>query len=188
MKFQMRSATVLLMLSAVVTACGGASATSSSLTQGQAAPPIQAGAPAGSNAATVPAGSTAAINVCALITEQEATALLGSDPGPGTATDMGSAASPACAYGASLTIGVDPNGGKAQFDSDTASMQGSANSHTLVGVGDASAATIVANTIAAVEILKGSTILTINVQGDPTLQNITPAALTKLGTTAVGRL
>jgi hypothetical protein len=38
------------------------------------------------------------------------------------------------------------------------------------------------------EILKGSTILTVNVQGDPSLQNITPAALTTLGMAAAGRL
>jgi hypothetical protein len=38
------------------------------------------------------------------------------------------------------------------------------------------------------EILKGSALLTVNVQGDPSLQNITLAALTTLGTTAVGRL
>jgi hypothetical protein len=38
------------------------------------------------------------------------------------------------------------------------------------------------------EILKGSTILTVNVQGDPALQNITPASLTTLGMAAAGRL
>ena len=181
MKFQTRSAAALLILSAVVTACGGGSAASSSPTQGQAAAPTQAGAPAESTAAT---GSTAAINACALITEQEATAFLGSDPGPGQ--DTGTVASPACAYDASLTIGVELNDGKAQFDIYKAGIQGSANGHTLSGVGDAGVVTIVANTIAAMEILKGSPLLSVNVQGS--LQNITLAALTALGTTAVGRL
>ncbi len=185
MKLQTRSVTAaLLILTVAVAACGGGSATSSSASQGQTGTQTQADAPGNSTASTA---STQSINVCALITEPEATALLGSDPGPGTATDMGSATSPACAYGASLTFGVDRTGGKAKFDSDTSSMQGAANSHTLA-VGDACAATIVANTVASMEILKGSTILTVMVQGDPTLQNITPAALTKLGTAAVGRL
>jgi hypothetical protein len=184
MKIQARSATSLLILSAVVAACGGASATSLAATQGQgptrANAPAQASVPADSSAGT---GSIAAINACALITEQEATAFLGSDPGPGQ--DTGTAESPACAYDASLTIGVDLNGGKVKFDSDTASMQGSANSHTLSGVGDAGAVTIVGNAIAAIEILKGSMVLSVNVQGS---QPITLAALTALGTTAVGRL
>ncbi len=184
MTIQTRSAAALLILTAVVAACGGATATSFPAAPGQAAAPKQAGAPANSTDSTA---STVSIKPCALITQQEATAFLGYDPGPGTATDMGSASSPACAYGASLTIGVDPNGGKTKFDSDTSTMQGSANSHTLV-VGDACAATIVANAVASMEILKGSTILTVNVQGDPALQNITAAALTTLGTTIVGRL
>lgn len=183
MKIRARPATALLILSAAVAACGGTSSASSPGAQGQASAPTQTKAVVSSSA---PAASTSAINACALITEQEATAFLGSDPGPGM--DTGSADSPACAYDASLTIGIDPTGGKARFDLDTSSIQGSANGHTLSGVGDAGAVTIVANSIAAMEILKGSMVLTINVQGDPSLQNITLAALTALGTTAVGRL
>ena len=38
------------------------------------------------------------------------------------------------------------------------------------------------------EIVKGSTLLSVHVQGNPSLQNVTVAALTALGTTAVGRL
>jgi hypothetical protein len=182
MKFQMRSAAALLILSAVVAACGGGATASSPVTQGQPGGPTQAD---GAAAPTAPTGSTAAINACAIVTEQDATTLLGLDPGPGQG---GSGyKGPSCSYGGAVTIGVDLNGGKTKFDGDTASMQGSADSHTLV-VGDACAATIVANTIASMEILKGSTILTVDVQGNPTLQNITPAALTTLGTAAVGRI
>ena len=183
MKFPTKSVTVLLILSALVTACGGAAATSSSTTQGQAGAPAQAGAVSGSTAGT---GSTAATNACAVITEQDATTLLGSDPGPGldTTSDMG----PACAYGASLTLNVGANAGKAKFDSDRASAQGSGKSQDLSGVGDAAFVFIVANTIGQMEILKGSTILTVDVQGDPSLQNITPDALTTLGKAAAGRL
>lgn len=127
-----KSALALLILSAMVTACGGASATSSSATQSRAGAPAQTGAVSGSTGAT---GSTGAINPCAVITEQDATTLLGSDPGTGedTTSDMG----PACAYGASLTLNVAPNAGKAQFDSDKASVQGSGKPQDLSGVGDA---------------------------------------------------
>jgi hypothetical protein len=189
MKIQTRSAATLLILSAVVGACGGTSATVSPGAQGQASSPAQASAPADSSApaqASAPAASSAGINACALITEQEATAFLGSDPGPGT--DSSTAASPTCAYGAALTLSVDPSAGKAKFDTDKAAAQGSGKLQDLSGVGDAGYAFIVANTIAQMEILKGSALLTVNVQGDPSLQNITLAALTTLGTTAVGRL
>lgn len=102
--------------------------------------------------------------------------------------DTGTADSPACAYDGSLTVGLELNDGKAQFDATTATMQGSETSQALSGVGDGAYVTIVANTIASMEILKGTTLLTINVQGDPSRQNITLAALTALGTTVVGRL
>jgi hypothetical protein len=84
-------------------------------------------------------------------------------------------------------LGVGANAGKAKFDSDRASAQGSGKSQDLSGVGDAAFVFIVANTIGQMEILKGSTILTVNVQGDPSLQNITAASLTVLGTAAAGR-
>jgi hypothetical protein len=191
MKIPMRSAAVGLILAAAVAGCGGTVATSSlgaqdqpsALAQASASAPAESSAPAASNAN---AASGAAIDACALISEQEATAFLGSDPGPGVET--GSASSPACAYGASLTIGVELNDGKALFDTTKAAMQGSGKAQTLSGVGDAGFVFIVANTIAQMAILKGSTLLQINIQGDPSLQNITLAALTALGTTAVGRL
>jgi len=191
MTIQTRSATALLILTAVVAACGGSAATSSPAAQSQASAPAQAGTPGQASAPAVstgPATSAAAgaIDPCKLITEQEATAFLGSDPGPGMET--GSADSPACAYGGSLTMVVDPTGGKAKFDLDTASMQGSADSHILIGVGDAAAVTIVGGTIAAMEILKGSTVLNVNIQGDPSLQNVTVATVTALGKTAAGRI
>jgi len=186
MKFPLRSATALLIFSAMVAACGGAAATSPSSTQGPAAQLTQAGAAAGSTAATAPTGSTAAINACAVVTEQDATTLLGSDPGPGqdTSSDMGAA----CAYGASLTLSVGANAGKAKFDSDRAPALSSGKLQDLSGVGDAAFVFIVANTIGQMEIIKGSTILTVNVQGDPSLQSITAASLTTLGTAAAGRM
>jgi hypothetical protein len=189
MKIQTRSAAALLILSAMVTACASSAATAPSVNHSQVAQNTQAGAPAGdaTAAASTPArGSTPAVNACAVITEQDATTLLGSDPGPGqnTSSDTGAA----CAYGASLTLSVGANAGKAQFDSDRAPALGSGKLQDLTGVGDAAFVFIVANTIGQMEILKGSTILTVDVQGDPALQNITAASLKTLGTAAAGRI
>jgi len=51
---------------------------------------------------------------------------------------------------------------------------GIGKSQDLGGVGDGAFVLTVGNTAGQMEILKGSTILTVNVQGDPSLQNITP--------------
>ena len=67
-------------------------------------------------------------------------------------------------------------------------MQGSGTSQAMTGVGDEAFRTFVANTIADVEILKGSVLVSVEVQGDPSHQNITLAPLTTLGTMVVGRL
>lgn len=177
MKMQTRSATALLFLSAALAACGGSAATAAPAGQGQASTPAQAGS-GGQSAA--PAGSTAAIDACALVTQAEVKAFLGYDPGP--ANNTGDATSPACAYGGALTFVVEPGAGKAAFDRD----RGGATD--LTGIGDGAYAVIVANTVAQMEILKGTTVLMVNVQGDPSLQNITVATLTTLATTVVGRL
>lgn len=195
MKIQKRTTMALLIVTLAVAACGGASATSSSAAEGPASATAPTSAPAsdaaGAPAAAAPgtpapADSTAAIDACALITEQEATAFLGSDPGPGQET--GTATAPSCAYGASLTFSIEPTDGKAQYDTTKSAMQGSAKAQDLTGVGDEGFVFIVANTIAQMAILKGSTLLTVNVQGDPSLQNITMASLSALGKTAVARL
>jgi len=180
MTIQTRSAAAILILSAVVGACSGASA---------APTPGPTGAPGQATAApdaTTRAGAAAAIDACALITQPEAKAFLGSDPGPGSTT--GDASSSACAYGGSLTFVVQPDAGKAKFDSDKAAAAGSDKLHDLPGIGDGAYAFIVANTIAQMEVLKGSNLVTVNVQGDPSLQNITVATLTALATTVVARL
>lgn len=189
MKVPMRSAAALLIVAAAVGACGGSSATSAPAAAGQTQAPAQATAPSQASApvATQAAAPVAgAIDACALITEKEATAFLGSDPGPGA--DTGSASSPACAYGGSLTIGVEPTDGQALYATTKAAMQGSGKAEDLTGVGDAAYVFIVANTIGDMEILKGSVLLSVRVQGDPSLQNVTVTRLTALGTTAVGRL
>ncbi len=180
MKIQTRSAAALLVLSVVVGACAGASAAPTS------APSSAPGQPTAAADATTKAGSAAAIDVCALITQPEAKAFLGSDPGP--ASNTGDASSPACAYGASLTLVIQPGDGKAKFDSDKAAAAGSDKLSDLPGIGDGAYAFIVAKTIAQMEILKGANLVTVNVQGDPSLQNISVATLTGLATTVVARL
>ena len=189
MKVPMRSATALLIISAAIAACGGSSATSAPAAQGPTAGPAQASAPADTSApAATDAGTpaTGAVDACAIITEQEATAFLGSDPGPGVQT--GTADAPACAYGGSLTIGVEPGDGAAMYATTKDAMQSAGKAQDLPGVGDAAYVFIVANTIGDMEILKGSTLLSVRVQGNPSLQNVTVARMTTLGTTAVGRL
>lgn len=186
MKIQTRSATALLFLSAALAACAGSAATAAPAGQGQASTPAPAGG--GAQSAAPAASTPAAAGVssgCALITEKEATALLGSDPGPGVeGTD---ATTPSCAYDGSLTFSLDASAGKAKFDADKAAAAGSDKMNDLPGVGDAGYAFIVGGAIAQVEVLKGSAILTVNIQGNPASGSITVAALTTLMTAAVGR-
>jgi hypothetical protein len=181
----------LALLSIGLVACSGAANQGSPAAH--SVPPAVTGAPSQAAVATgQPAAlatsstrPTGAIDACALITEKEAAAFLGSDPGPGT--NSGTPEAPACAYGASLTIGVGLTDAKAQFDLQRPAA-GSSNFQALSGVGDDAYATLVANTVAAMEILKGSVLLSVQVQGDPSLQNVTFDALTKLGKTAAGRI
>jgi hypothetical protein len=195
MKIYPRPVAGLLIAGLALAACSGSTAapTPGAVTPGQSSAAAAGGpsAPAGQSAppaaqSAAPAAGGAPIDSCALITEQEATTFLGSDPGPGAST--GTADQPACAYGASLTFSVQPTAGRAQYDADRGAAQGSGKATDLTGVGDAGYAFIVANTIAQMEIVKGTAVLSVNVQGDPSLQNITLERLTALGTTAVGRL
>lgn len=101
-----------------------------------ATPPSEA---SGSHKPTAPATSshTTATTACALVTEQDATTALGSDPGAGTPNVSGTASS--CSFGqypALLTVNLVAVNGKADFDH----LVSRDTSHTLValsGVGDA---------------------------------------------------
>jgi hypothetical protein len=192
MKIQTRAATglLVLVLGLVLAACSGTSAAPT------AAPTVAPGGQAGASAApgggatqsSAPAastGSAAAIDACALVTEQQATAFLGSDPGPGVST--GTPDAPGCFYG-SLGILVAPTDGQAEYTTKTSALQGTANFQTISGVGDGAGATIVANTVADMEFFKGNVGISVEVQGDPSLQNITAASLTMLGAAIASRL
>jgi hypothetical protein len=158
------------MLSAVLAACGGTSSAASSAGSAPAAP------------GHTSAPSHAAIDPCTLVTEAEATTILGADPGPGKNTSFGAVVS--CAYSAALTVGIDRSGvTKALFDSMTV-----AGTQNVSGVGDAAHLTIPVGSTAKMDILKGSDVISIFIQGDPLVTSVTPDALTALGKTVLGRL
>jgi len=142
-------------------------------------PASQATTSAGST--TTPGASGGKVKACSLLTEQELTPLLGSDPGPGT--DNSDGTTTACAYtGAGVvTIVVDHSGGKSLFDTLCGTNQ------KVSGVADGACLTIVGGAVAAMYILKGPDLMSINIQAGLDT-NITPDALTALGKIAAGRL
>jgi hypothetical protein len=189
MKIYLRPVAGLLIAGLALAACSGSAAapTPGAVTPGQSS---SSAAPAGGPSAPVaqsaaPAAGGAAIDACALVTEQQATAFLGSDPGPGVST--GTPDAPGCFYG-SLGILVAPTDGQAEYTTKTSALQGTANFQTISGVGDGAGATIVANTVADMEFFKGNVGISVEVQGDPSLQNITAASLTMLGAAIASRL
>ncbi len=181
-----RQAIVGACLALLLAACSAGATPAPSAGRGVAnpAPTSAVASTAPTTAAANPGASTATVDACLLISQQEATALLGSDPGKGigSATSDGSS----CAYDGSLVVTVAPSPGQAAFDATKASMPGTVQ--TLDGVGDAAFATIVANTVADMQILKGPVLISVMVQGDPSKQNITADALTGVGKIAVSRL
>ena len=142
-------------------------------------PASQATTSAGST--TTPGASGGKVKACSLLTEQELTPLLGSDPGPGTDTSGGTTSS--CAYtGAGVvTIVVDHGRGKSLFDTLCGSNQ------NVSGVADGACLTIVGGSVAAMYILKGPDLMSINIQAGLDTK-ITPDALTALGKIAAGRV
>lgn len=63
----------------------------------------------------------------------------------------------------------------------------SAGSQTVAGIADGACLTIVGSSIAAMYILKGSAVISINIQADPDAK-ITPDALIALGKIAASRI
>lgn len=133
-----------------------------------------------------PSANTGAATACSLITQQEASAALGSDPGPGIAGVLGVATT--CTFGTPpsvLTVDLVPTGGKAAYEQ----THGGAKAHQLVtisGVGDA-ALGMFEGPIGAIYFYKGdalvSVLLTTN-QANATSQD----KMTALANTAAGRL
>ncbi|PZS18748.1 MAG: hypothetical protein DLM57_05655 [Pseudonocardiales bacterium] len=137
--------------------------------------------------AATPAAPAAAASACALVTEQELTPLLGADPGPGQATSDSTTVSCAYTRGVAVTIVVDHSGGRSQFDLFCSTNQPQPNIHNVSGVADGACLTIVGGPIAAMYILKGSDLMSINIQAGLDTK-ITPEALSALGKIAAGRL
>lgn len=157
-----------------------AAAASAAATQSAAATAGTAGT-AGTGSPTPDGAAGGKVKACSLLTEQELTPLLGSDPGP--ATDNSDSTTTSCAYtGAGVvTIVVDHSGGKSQFDTLCGTNQ------KVSGVADGACLTIVGGPIAAMYILKGPNLMSINIQAGLDTK-ITPEALTALGKIAAGRL
>ncbi len=80
-----------------------------------------------------------------------------------------------------VTIVVDHNGGKSQFDTLCGTNQ------NVSGVADGACLTIVGGPIAAMYILKGPDLISINIQAGLDTK-ITPEALIALGKIAAGRV
>jgi hypothetical protein len=134
---------------------------------------------------------------CAPITQQEATAALGSDPGPGTpgagAPNGLKATGTDCTYRTSdsgeLSFVVEPGTARAQYDEAKARIQDPSYQGTfleLTGVGDAACITSGPHG-GHVYIFKGSVLVTIDLY-TPTPLSSPADILTTLGRGAAGRV
>ena len=146
------------------------------------------GAPASAapSAAASPSGGSGAAAACSLITEQEASTALGSDPGPGVADTLGIATS--CTFGTPpsiLRVDLVPTDGKASYEH----ALGLAKAHpvvTISGVGDGAFGTF-NGTVGSIEFYKGDAVVSILLAANGAS---TPSQdkLTVLAKQAAGRL
>ena len=183
-------ATVLLMFA--LTGCGAGVPTSpvagpaTSTTEAHTPDATPAGAtPTDGTGSSAPA-SSGDPQACSLLTEQELTPLLGSDPGPGT--DNSANNTTACAYtgAGAVTIVVDHGAGRTQFEMFCPNPP-QKSSQNVAGIADGACLTIVGNSIAAMYILKRPAVMSINIQAGPDAK-ITPDALIALGKIAADRI
>lgn len=133
-------AAAMALLGASLAACSGTGNQAPTPTARLTDPPqaSASGAPSSTAppAAASPSGDSSVVSACSLITEQEASTALGTDPGPGAADSQGIATS--CAFGTPpyvVTINLVPGGGKAAYEH----ALGIAKARQLVtisGVGD----------------------------------------------------
>jgi hypothetical protein len=161
---------------------GAAATAAAATTPATPAPATPAPATATPTAAPDAAG-TATMTACTVITEDDATTLLGSDPGPGVEHSDGPIS--ACAYG-DLQIGMEQGPAmKTLFDS-LKSARGTTPGYASVdGVGDDGFLVLSPDHDTLLYILKGSTLVSAIVVTDP---NITAVTLTALGASAAARL
>jgi hypothetical protein len=175
----------LLMSALSVAACGSnaaptaPTATASAATGATIAPATTTPPP---QATAAPVDSSGA-SPCELVTEADATTLLGSDPGPGVVTTSGVATT--CSY-RELHVAVERGGGaKGLFEAAQSSDQSQPGFQTLSGVADGGFLFKIEGADWLIYILKGSSLVSMIA---PNSRQITAATLTALGTTAAGRL
>jgi hypothetical protein len=134
-----------------------------------------------------------AVDACTLITEQDATTAIGTDPGPGTA--QASADGTSCEYlvhtdGRGVTVGVIPDSNRAHYDSARATYQHTYTVQDVSGIGDAAfefiGGQVTGGSAAVILIIKGSELLTIQLSAPASA--LSTDTLTTLGHAAAGRL
>ena len=142
--------------------------------------------------ADTPAAATANAHPCLVVTEQEATAALGADPGPGQETPPGATGNGTCVYGSAQSVvrlAVDSSGvGKAIYDGDKSTVSG-ANAALVVdvpGVGDAAFETPSGASATTIYFFKGTTFVEITL-GIPTGEPPKDKTI-RLATNAAGRV
>jgi hypothetical protein len=137
--------------------------------------------------------SSASASHAALITEQEATTALGTDPGAGQETLPGVSGNGTCVYGAGSSVvrlSVDISGvGKAIYAGDRDTVNGINPSfvHTIAGVGDAAFETPGGATQDTIYLYKGGTFIEITLAVEAATALPTDQLVT-LAKTAVGRV
>ena len=177
-----------------LTGCSGGGAASGVAGTGQppaagSAVPSQASPGAATDTPTAAAGNA---HPCSVVTEQEATAALGADPGPGQESPPGVTGLGTCVYGSASSVvrlSVDSSGvGKAIYDGDRTSAT-AANAASVVdvpGVGDGAFETPSGASQTTIYFYKGGTFVEITL-GIPT--GLPPKDQTiVLATAAAGRV
>jgi hypothetical protein len=122
------------------------------------------------------------VTACTVVTEQDASSALGSDPGPGTAAAQSGVT--ACTYGAAphmVSVHVSP-AGKAEYDQMHAAPVDGATPVDLSGIGDG-AFGIFATPVASIAFYRGTSYVSIVILSDGS-----QARAVTLATTAAGRL
>lgn len=173
---------LFLLIGAGLAACGGPSAGSGS-------------SAAGSSPTSAPIPTQKVTDACALVTEQEATAALGADPGVGKSQGRAGAGQK-CTYqgagGIFLSVGINPLVTRAQFDDgkqktkDNYQAQGGGTVQDISGIGD-TAFVASSDHGGACEFLKGTLLGGVTIIS-PAVMTSPAAVLTSLCRTLVGRV
>jgi hypothetical protein len=170
-----------LLTAALLAACGSPATGGASVPAGNISP-------AATSSATASGASRSTVAPCSLVTEPEATAFLGIDPGPGVVGSSGSAVA-SCGYAGYMVIAVDP-GGRPAFDGYRSVSKGGvagADFQDVNGTGDAAFVySAAAGSTGGVCILKGSLAVLITVLPFQP-GTVTTAKSTALAMTVAGR-